>query len=311
LDADPVSGSGFRHEALFYSGQDEFLAGTVPFVLEGVDAGEPVLVVVPEPRLAAFRTALGTASARVTFADMRLLGVNPARILPVWQDFVDRFGSGGRAVRGVSEPIWAGRTDEEIVECQIHESLLNVAFAGPEAVTILCPYDAVALEHAVCDEAHHSHPWLRHASVCSESTTFGENPASASPLSPAPRRAHREVFGGDDMRRIRHLVARVAAQAGLAADRAADLVLAVGEIASNSACHGGGSGTFRAWITGESVICEVRDRGRIEHPLAGRLWPNPDQPGGRGLWLANQLCDLVQIRVTARGSTVRLHQHAA
>ena len=88
-------------------------------------------------------------------------------------------------------------------------------------------------------------------------------------------------------------------------------MLAVSEIAANSACHRDGSGTFAVWITDASVICEVRDRGRIEHPLAGRLRPGPDQPGGRGLWLANQLCDLVQIRVTARGSTVRLHQHAS
>jgi hypothetical protein len=113
FDADVVSGSGFRHEALFYSGHDEFLAGTVPFVLEGVETGEPVLVVVPEPRLAALRTALGAASAHVTFADMRLVGVNPARIIPVWQDFLDRRGVDGRAVRGVGEPIWAGRTEKK------------------------------------------------------------------------------------------------------------------------------------------------------------------------------------------------------
>ena len=188
LDADPVNDSGFRHEALFYSGVDEFLAGTLPFVLEGVEMGEPVLVVVPEPRLAALRAALGAVSAQVTFADMRLVGVNPARIIPVWHDFVDCLGSGGRAVRGIGEPIWAGRTDEELVECQIHEALLNVAFAGPEVVTILCPYDAAALEDSVCDEAHHSHPWLRHAGVSSESGTFGESPASVVPAvtGPAP-----------------------------------------------------------------------------------------------------------------------------
>jgi len=28
--------------------------------------------------------------------------------------------------------------------------------------------------------------------------------------------------------------------------------------------------------------------------------------GGRGLWLANQLCDLVQIRSAASGTAVRL-----
>ena len=100
LDADPVDTSGFRHEALFYSGDDEFLAGTLPFVREGVALGEPVLVVVPEPRLAALRTALRRGRRSRHVADMRLVGVNPARIIPVWQDFVDRLGFGGRAVRG-------------------------------------------------------------------------------------------------------------------------------------------------------------------------------------------------------------------
>jgi anti-sigma regulatory factor (Ser/Thr protein kinase) len=34
--------------------------------------------------------------------------------------------------------------------------------------------------------------------------------------------------------------------------------------------------------------------------------PEPGQLGGRGLWLANQLCDLVQIRCSPAGATVRL-----
>ena len=51
VDASPAGASGFRHDALFYSDDDEFLAGTLPFVLNGVDSGEAVLVVVPEPRL--------------------------------------------------------------------------------------------------------------------------------------------------------------------------------------------------------------------------------------------------------------------
>jgi len=123
-----------------------------------------------------------------------------------------------------------------------------------------------------------------------------------------PADVRREHFGAADVRRLRQLVAALAAPAGLAADRAADLMLAVSEIAANSACHGGGSGTFAAWVTGGAVVCEVRDSGRIEHPLAGRKRPSAAQPGGRGLWLANQLCDLVQIRVDANGTIVRIHQ---
>ena len=35
------------------------------------------------------------------------------------------------------------------------------------------------------------------------------------------------------------------------------------------------------------------------------------QPGGYGLWLANQLCDLVQIRSLPAGTAVRLHMRRA
>ena len=54
------------------------------------------------------------------------------------------------------------------------------------------------------------------------------------------------------------------------------------------------------------LLVEFEDSGSIEAPLAGRLRPGPTQDGGRGLWLANQLCDLVQIRSRPGRTTVRL-----
>ena len=41
-------------------------------------------------------------------------------------------------------------------------------------------------------------------------------------------------------------------------------------------------------------------------PLVGRERP-AGPAGGYGLWLANQLCDLVQVRSFPAGSVVRLH----
>ena len=61
----------------------------------------------------------------VAFVDMGELGRNPARIIPAWQDFLDAHA--GRPVRGIGEPIWPGRRPEELLECQLHEALLNVA----------------------------------------------------------------------------------------------------------------------------------------------------------------------------------------
>jgi anti-sigma regulatory factor (Ser/Thr protein kinase) len=51
----------------------------------------------------------------------------------------------------------------------------------------------------------------------------------------------------------------------------------------------------------------VTDRGYITDPVVGRRAPKPMQDRGRGLWIANQVCDLVQIRSSDRGTTVRLH----
>ena len=78
---------GFRHEALFYEGQDDFLGRVAPFVREGAESEDAVLVALPEPRLGALRTELGSMAERVTFTDMGTVGKNPGRILSVWDQF--------------------------------------------------------------------------------------------------------------------------------------------------------------------------------------------------------------------------------
>ena len=83
-------------------------------------------------------------------------------------------------------------------------------------------------------------------------------------------------------------------------------MLATHEVATNSIRHGGGEGTLRVWHEDDMVVCEVRDRGRLDQPLAGRARPALEDEGGWGLWLANQLCDLVQIRTLPDGNVVRL-----
>jgi len=306
---------GFRHEALIYANAREFLEGTVPFILEGVAAGEPVLAVVPEPRVTALRVALGGAAASVLFADMSVVGRNPARIIPVWSDFVEQQGTGGQPVRGIGEPVWPGRRADEIAECLIHEALLNVAFAGPRAVTILCPYDESTLVPSIIEDVHGSHDSLRPAGAYAPSTSKGASLRHARPfdghLDPCPANAEQMNFDVTTLARLRNLVASIARHAGLTDDRVDDLVLAVSELAANSVSHGGGSGTARAWTDGTTVWCEVTDRGRIDDVLAGRRRPRADQLGGRGLWLTNQVCDLVQIRVGPDGTAVRIHQHVA
>ncbi|HXM56945.1 MAG TPA: sensor histidine kinase [Candidatus Dormibacteraeota bacterium] len=299
----------FHHEALLYAGEAEFVAAAVAFVREGVAAGEPALVIVAEPRLGLLRAALGADATGVQFADMARVGANPARIIPAWRDFVA--GGDGRRLRGIGEPIWAGRGAAELVECQRHESLINVAFAGAPGMRLLCPYDTEALAPEVVQEAMRSHPFVRQGDAPRASDAYrgvagcGAPFDAALPEPPGPTAVL--AFARRSLAGIRRAVARHAAEAGLDGPRAADMVAAVNEVATNSVRHGGGRGSLRVWLEADALVCEIRDAGALTEPLAGRVRPAPGPAAPRGLWLANQLCDLVQLRAMAPGTVVRLH----
>ena len=59
----PGPHDGYRHEAFLWKGEDEFLAGTVPFILDGLAAGQPVMVAVIQQRIDLLRAALGPDAA--------------------------------------------------------------------------------------------------------------------------------------------------------------------------------------------------------------------------------------------------------
>src|SRR5689334_3569041 len=112
-----VERANYRHEALIYAGEDDFVAKTTAFLRDGVEAGEPALFVV-------------------------------SHAVP------------GARLRGIGEPIYPERTADELVECQRHEALLNLAFADTPGFWLLCPYDADAMPTDVIDEAQRTHPYV-------------------------------------------------------------------------------------------------------------------------------------------------------
>ncbi len=306
--AAPSRAPSFHHRALFHAGDEQFLAGVLPFVTEGLQAGEPVLVALGDARRELLSAALGEDACGVAFADVRRQGLNPARIIPVWQSFLDESAPDGRAARGVGEPAWAERDAHELDECDRHEQLLNVAFAGRPAWTLMCTYDEAALSADALETARRSHPFLGAAGECHANDAFSPRCAPfAGELEPAAGERDELAFDADTLPLVREAVRTAARDAGMAQERAEDLVLAVNELATNSVMHGGGRGTLHVVQGENTLVCEIRDGGHIEALLAGRLRPDPIRFGGRGLWLVNQVCDLVQIRSSPdAGTAVRV-----
>ena len=127
-----------------------------------------------------------------------------------------------------------------------------------------------------------------------------------SPLSPAPPGADICDFGQADLAGLRSMVARLADQARVDRAAADDLVLAAHELATNSILHGGGVGRLSSWCEPGALVVEISDSGVIEDPLVGRDLLQDYAENGRGVWMANQLCDLVQVRSGPAGTVVRL-----
>jgi anti-sigma regulatory factor (Ser/Thr protein kinase) len=307
-----ADGSAFTHAAMLYEGRADFIRQTIPFIRDAVIAEQPILVAVDQRKIDQLRRSLGSDSANVRFEDMARIGRNPARIIPFWRAFVEGHTGSVRGARGIGEPIWAGRSSDELVECERHEALLNLAFASPPtALHLVCPYDTGSLPTSVIEEARRNHPIVREKGAARPSATYVELDAIARPFNaPLGRPAETPAemrFDEEQLRDLREFVKVQASQRGVQPERVPDLVLAVDETATNSIQYGGGGGVLWIWSQDGRLICEVRDRGLIDQPLAGRVTPDPTDPGRYGLWLANQLCDLVQIRTSTLGSSVRLH----
>ena len=295
------------HASLPYNGVAEFVSGVTPFLEQGSRQGEPALVFAPRPNVEELRGALHDVSD-ITFLDAADVARNPARIIPAALRFAE--GHLGRRVRVVGEGIWPNRSPAEVREFVRHEALINIFFADI-AATILCPFDEALVDSSLHEHARRTHPHALEGDAHRRCPTYVDPAITLSTtnwFTPAPSSVDTLHFKLHDLRRLRSEVRSRADEAGVTPERTAEVVLAASEAAANTLRHTDYGGELRTWIDGGVFVCEVTDRGHIKDAhLTGRLAPPSDAPGGRGLWLMNQLCDLVELRSDASGTIIRLH----
>ena len=123
------------------------------------------------------------------------------------------------------------------------------------------------------------------------------------------------AFDAETLPDLRKEVLAQAAAAGMVADRAADVMLAVHELAANAVEHGGGSGRLQMSVTNRELVCQVSDPGPASSGLprnsrpgqrpggAARTSPWPYEPG-HGLWLVRRIADHISVNCSPAGSQV-------
>ena len=116
------------------------------------------------------------------------------------------------------------------------------------------------------------------------------------------------TFGGGDIAVIRHAVQACLIVAGFTGDRLQAFVLAINEVITNVVLHAGGHGHIVLWPAGSSTWCTVTDSGTgiPEQYLSPPEMPEAFEVGGRGIWLAYQLCDEVTVATGPIGTTIGL-----
>jgi anti-sigma regulatory factor (Ser/Thr protein kinase) len=294
------------HAALLYRDPEQLRAAVAAFLDDALQEGEPVLAVLPGDHLQTLDDLLDAPG--VESRDMAQVGLNPARLIPMLEQWLTERAPRTRA-RVIAEPLYPGRSQPEAAECLRHEALLHLAL-GQRPASMLCPYDADHLQPELLEGVERTHPHLIDDVGPRPSVVYGD-PAEVAlgrdwPQLAPPATATDLPFDGD-LAGLRHTLLDDPELAGLTRERREDYVFAINEVVTNALRHGDGAATARLWRDGDRIVTEVRTSTAVSDPLAGRHRPSADAHGGRGLWLVNQLCDLVELRNLPGGSSVRMH----
>jgi anti-sigma regulatory factor (Ser/Thr protein kinase) len=309
----PGSASGYIHDALLYDSDDELTGAAVPFLLDGLAAGDAA-VVSAGARTAGVLAAAVDGDPRVQVLDRSevYLSRTPTAIT-AFRRVAERCSADGTGrVRVVGE-VDFGCTERDWLEWQRYEAVINVALAD-RPLWGLCIFDTRRLPEQVLASTLRTHPNLVTVQGRGSNPLFGDPvrylrslPVPPEPLEDTPPRlAARDV---SDVTCLRHAVAAELATTDAALDMREDFLAAVDETTTNAVRHGSPPVDVALWLSPDRLVCAVTDRGRgWDDPLAGYGPAHGDDlsRGGMGLWLARQLCDHVDISRHEDGVTVRL-----
>ena len=192
----------------------------------------------------------------------------------------------------------------------MRDALDGQADVDPETpFWLICSYDAVTLSPAVVEEAHRSLPMIIDAASFQGSAHYTGRARVkemfAAELSELVGQPLATVFTARNASRLYTYIKLELYVAGLPIGAAGDLAAATQHLALNSLQRGAVEVTVQMWSQPHALICEVVDDTVIDEVLLGRRVPVDDEYDG--LWRANQLCDLVQMRSSSAGTTVRVH----
>ena len=303
----------YLHDALLYDDRAQLVDVAVPFLLDGLAAGDAAVIAAGAGTSSVLRDALGN-DPRVHILERGDVyrARTPTASTTFRQVADERSGPDRRRVRVVGE-VDFGATERDWLEWMRYESVINKALAD-WPLWGLCVFDTQSLPEPVLESARHTHTCVvtpdgrtPNADFVPPADYLRQLPVPVDPLEATPPRLWaRDV---SDFIGLRHAVATELATVGAPRDIVEDYLLAVDEMTSNAVRHGKPPVSLRLWIGDDRIVCSIDDRGPgLADPFAGYGPAHGEDlsRGGMGLWLARQLCDHVDLSADDDGARVRL-----
>lgn len=305
--------AGLLHVALHHRSTQELVDALVPFAHDALRMNDPLFVSLPAASTSALKAALGRDADRVRWSDSTRWNPHPVRRLRAILELVEgaeRHGVG--RVRLVGEAPLPLVVPAMVAEWERTDALLNDALGG-HPVTVVCSYDESSLPADVVGRAACSHPFVGLGSPRPSSVYLDPEEYLAlvrTPASPVPT-GSQVVSGSIGPREARAFVRDTLASAGslpsVPEATVEDLASAVTEVVLNAWQVGASEVTVACWRVPGEIGAQVQDDGPgLGDPLAGYRRPSPATERGRGLWLARQLVDILDIADARPGACVRV-----
>ncbi|NKQ56283.1 sensor histidine kinase [Amycolatopsis sp. K13G38] len=302
-----ASEPGFTHSALIVDSPDALAARLVPLLERQMAEERPVLLVVAPETEDLVRAELGARAERLEWGQRsgfyQQLGVAFER----FRRYLADQRAAGRRVHVVAEPLVTG---DRATAYLPYEAVCNDAFAAYDC-PVTCLWDSRRHPASHIEDVRRVHGWelgetefLRSGTFVPAGTYLAGFARTPLPQPPPATLLDRLVLDVHDLPRLRERTRFLAQTAGTAAE---DVTLAVNEVVTNGLLHGEPPVRIRAWPAPGALIVQIEDAGGVEvPPAAGYLPPDVDQYGGRGMWLARQLADIVTTHTSGDRTAVRM-----
>lgn len=311
--------SGVHMLYTYNKSADSLLSAAHSYISSSIEAGDPVVMIIPDryhkdledslPSIQDLKRSrmLVLTTPEHVYLDKGRFSYKQAR--EQLRRLSKRVGSCGNArLFGVAESlIFPDRYS--VLKTIEYDCSINRCFSAKMAV---CAYDVAAVPDDLMTEVVACHPFLWDGKAVSKNS--GYLPPDSFYKKFYAKGTHRFTWSSEpfNCREARLAVAELAARMPFDLDEIDAIVLAAGEAVTNAIRHGSPDGGDNNFILGvacfdDHITIEITDEGCGLNCASKPI--NLVDPGGRGLYIMEQICDSVEYFTCGSGCKVRLTKY--